>query len=395
MPHRWPAFAISIAFLTVALVASVSAESPTNDTGDSGVAIIAAPAQAIAPDVVVDAQGVLHMVYGEQKNAYYVQSSDNGRTFTAPLKLNNELGVTTTMGERGPKLALGAKDAIHVVWQDLWSPGAHVFPRYTRSRDGGRSFEQPKAVSETWGIDGTTLTADASGNVMVFWHVMDQRKPPVPQATWLYATRSTDNGATFGASEALKIDGLMGLACSMCQMRARVDSNGNFCLAFRAADDNVRDFYVLKGSVNDKTFRTIRINRDEWKIDFCPMCGPEMNLSADGRALAAFMSRNRVYWAVSDADVSKFDLHVATPAEEKDEIYPMAVANRKGDVLFVWQVGPMSTTGRATVKWARYSIDGHFTGRHGTLGQTTSGTKAAIFVGTDDRFYIVTTADSK
>jgi O-glycosyl hydrolase len=372
-----------------------SPQSAKTDAGGSEVVIISAPAQAIAPDVVIDAHGLLHMVYGQQKNAYYVRSSDNGRTFTPPLKLNNELGVTTTMGERGPKLALGAEGVIHAVWQDLWSPGAHVFPRYTRSLDGGRSFEQPRAVSETWGIDGTALTADALGKVMVFWHVMDQRKPPVPQATWLYATRSTDHGATFGTSEALKIDALTGLACSMCQMRARVDSGGNFCLAFRAADDNIRDFYVLKGSGKDNAFRAIRVNRDEWKIDFCPMCGPELNLSADGRLLSAFMSRNRVYWAISDPQVSRFDLHVATPAEEKDEIYPMAVANRKGDVLFVWQVGPMSTTGRATVKWARYSMGGQFTGRQGTLGQTTSGTKAAAFVGADDRFYIVTTAEPK
>lgn len=83
---------------------------------------------------------------------------------------------------------------------------------------------------------------------------------------------------------------------------------------------------------------------------------------------------------------------VATPAPEEDEIYPTALANRKGDVLLVWQVGPMSTTGQATVKWARYSIEGKPTGQEGTVGKTTSATKAMAFVGSDDNFYIVTTA---
>lgn len=52
----------------------------------------------------------------------------------------------------------------------------------------------------------------------------------------------------------------------------------------------------------------------------------------------------------------------------------------------------MSTTGAATVHWATYTSDGKFTGRQGTLGTTTSGTKATAFVDADDNFAIVTTA---
>lgn len=122
------------------------------------------------------------------------------------------------------------------------------------------------------------------------------------------------------------------------------------------------------------------------------MCGPELTVSPDGRQYCAFMSRHRVYWSVSDEHVTGYRLHVATPAPEDDEIYPTAVANRAGFVLLVWQVGPMSTTGKATVKWACYGRDGQPTGQQGTVGTATSGTKATAFVGTDDSFYIVTTA---
>lgn len=69
-----------------------------------------------------------------------------------------------------------------------------------------------------------------------------------------------------------------------------------------------------------------------------------------------------------------------------------AVANRRGEVLFVRQVGPMSMTGKATVKWARYTLDGKPTGQRDTIGGTTSGTKATAFVGGDDNFYLVTAA---
>ena len=87
-----------------------------------------------------------------------------------------------------------------------------------------------------------------------------------------------------------------------------------------------------------------------------------------------------------------YRLHVGTPASEEDEIYPSAVANRQGDVLLVWQVGPMAVEGTATVKWARYDKDGKPTGEAGMVGKSFAGTKATAFVGNDDNFYIVTTA---
>ena len=105
------------------------------------------------------------------------------------------------------------------------------------------------------------------------------------------------------------------------------------------------------------------------------------------------MSSNHVYWAISDSGVNAFSLHVATPLNEMDELYPTAIENNSGKVLMVWQVGPMSVTDSATVKWALYNSDGSFTGQQAVVGRTFSGTKATAFVGTDDNFYIITNAD--
>jgi hypothetical protein len=52
----------------------------------------------------------------------------------------------------------------------------------------------------------------------------------------------------------------------------------------------------------------------------------------------------------------------------------------------------MSTSGTAQVKWALYGKDGSLTGPQGIAGTSFSGTKATAFVGTDDNFYLVTTA---
>jgi len=95
-----------------------AAEKPT-------VNIVQAPAQCLVPDVVIDAQGILHLVYGLEHHACYVRSADNGKTFTPPLKVNSTGMVETKMGERGPKLAVGSDGSIHVVWVDA-SPCARL-----------------------------------------------------------------------------------------------------------------------------------------------------------------------------------------------------------------------------------------------------------------------------
>jgi hypothetical protein len=348
------------------------------------------PQGVLVPDVLMDGAGVLHMVYGLGDDAWYVRSDDNGRTFTSPVKVNTEGKVTLKMGERGPKLALGRKGSIHVVWADQWSPGVKVYPRYSRSLDGGRTFEPPRALALLSGIDGLTVAADEVGNVVAFFHQVSPPQRQIPNAHHLYLVRSTDNGATLGSEERLKVRGTDVLACSMCMMRARMTADGNVCLALRVANDNIRDFFLLRSPVRKNAFTPMRINEDRWLLRTCPMCGPELTLDPAGRMLCAFMSRHHVYW--SALDNGRFTLHVAPPAGEDDEIYPGAFGDGKGHVLLVWQVGPMAVGREATVKWALYGQDGAFSGKQGTVGVSTSGTKATAFVGTDGAFYIITTA---
>jgi hypothetical protein len=380
------------------------------------VRVLTLPEGALVPDVMMDGAGVLHMVYGLGDDAWYVRSADNGQIFSSPVKVNTVGKVTLTMGERGPKLALGQSvmltnartrvwgPSIHVVWADKWSPGVQVYPRYSRSLDGGRTFEPPRALASLSGIDGLTLAADSAGTVVAFFHqVTPGQQLEVPEAHRLYLARSTDNGATFGPEERLKIQGMDDLACSMCLMRARITADANVCLAYRVANDNIRDFFLLRSPKQENAFTPLRVNEDYWELKTCPMCGPELTLDPAGRMLCAFMSRHRVYW--SALDDGRFTLHVATPANENDEIYPAAFGDGKGHgapnaevrvgephVLLVWQVGPMAVGRTAIVKWALYRNDGTFTGKQGTLGVSTSGTKATAFLGADGAFYIVTTA---
>ena len=351
--------------------------------------IIQAPIGSFVPDVVIDKTGLLHMVYAQNNNAYYVNSRDNGATFSTAVKINSSGKVEFKMGERGPKLAVGNDGVIHVVWGDLWSPTDKVYTRYTRSINGGKTFENLKTLSSVDGVDGITVAADGKGNVFCFWHMMLPVQSTIPQATFIHFARSINNGVSFTADTNIRLKSHSGLACSMCMMRARFGTDGKVYVIFRIPENNIRDFYVFKGLPADTSFDMIRVNNDNWNINTCPMVGPEMTVAPDSRFIAAFMSGNKVYWAISDSGVTKFRLHVSTPLNETNEIYPSAIANQRGQVLFLWQVGPMSTSGTSTVKWALYGLDGTYFGKKNTIGTTTSGTKATSFTGSDDNFYII------
>jgi hypothetical protein len=401
MNHTYRNTCLLIVFCLIASASGVPVRGAEIALPD--VRVLSLPEGALVPDVMMETRGVLHLVYGLGDDAWYVRSADNGRTFSPPVKVNAVGKVTLTMGERGPKLALGQggmltanarfrvwEPSIHVVWADQWSPGVQVYPRYSRSLDGGKTFEPPRALASLTGIDGLTVAADDAGTVVAFFHQVSPPQQEIPQAHRLYLARSTDDGVSFGPEERMKIQGMDDLACSMCMMRARITADANVCLALRVANDNIRDFFLLRSPKRENVFTPLRVNEDYWELKTCPMCGPELTLDPAGRMLCAFMSRHRVYW--SALDDGRFKLHVATPAGEDDEIYPAAFGDGKGHVLFVWQVGPMAVGRTATVKWALYGNDGVLSGKQGTIGVSTSGTKATAFVGTDGAFYIVTTA---
>src|SRR5947209_3518263 len=93
------------------------------------------PNDGQVPEVAVDAQGTWHLTYGTGLggNAFYVQSKDNGKTFSKPVRLNQRANTVTAAMERGARIALGKDGIIHVVWLGFYKKGGGAW--YTRSTD--------------------------------------------------------------------------------------------------------------------------------------------------------------------------------------------------------------------------------------------------------------------
>jgi hypothetical protein len=85
------------------------------------ISLVRAPNGGIQPQAVMEAGGTLHVLYyfGDPAGGdlYYVKSTDDGRTWSAPLRVNSETGSAIAAGTiRGGQIAIGRNGRVHVAW---------------------------------------------------------------------------------------------------------------------------------------------------------------------------------------------------------------------------------------------------------------------------------------
>jgi hypothetical protein len=153
---------------------------------------------ARAPTLAVSPAGVhLAWTVGEDPNAdVFIATARDGVTFAAPVTV----GRASTYAD-APKLGVDASGTLHLAFAESASgPFARFDVRYTRSRDGGRTFEESRVVSRPHPADMESAAfpslAIEDSTLHVVWELYpDHREAP----RGLGYVVSRDGGATFTA----------------------------------------------------------------------------------------------------------------------------------------------------------------------------------------------------
>ncbi len=102
-------------------------------------------------------------------NLWVSRSDDNGRSFSQPLHI---AGASEEDPARGPSLATGVDETVHLVWTVGEDSAADI--RHAMSDDAGRSFRDPRMVGRGSGhADAPKIAVDSQGTVHLVYAESD------------------------------------------------------------------------------------------------------------------------------------------------------------------------------------------------------------------------------
>ena len=148
-------------------------------------------------DLALGPQGHLHVAWTEYEGRlWYRRSTDGGASFSEPLPVAGGRGANPA---RGPALAVDDRGAVHLAWTVGEDAAADI--RVATSRDGGRSFGDPRIVDTGSGhADAPKLAVDGRRTV----HVVYAESPTGPSGRYhVRYSRRADGADAFEAPRAI------------------------------------------------------------------------------------------------------------------------------------------------------------------------------------------------
>jgi hypothetical protein len=256
----------------------------------------AEPAIASAPDGSIYVVWVEHLP--ERRADVYVRRFDSEqKPLGEAVRVNPEQGRATAWRGDPPTIKVSPDGSIYVGWTarvDAAQGGANDL-YLSVSRDGGRTFEAPVKVNDdkipaSHGMH--SLDIGKSGRVFLAW--LDERylkqraenqstpvnqpendsgamkHPPAEPNGEVYFAVSSDYGRTFSANKKIA-----GNACPCCKTSMASAPDGRLYLAWRQVlDGDFRHIAVAASADGGSSFEPpVIVSNDQWQINACPVSG--------------------------------------------------------------------------------------------------------------------------
>src|SRR5687768_3673455 len=241
---------IAVVFLAgISTVASASQQhSASEGQNHSDHAGVRSSKPALAVGVALDDNGRLWLAKVENQQLHVSRSEDDGKTFSPPVLVTSEPENILLDGESRPKIAIARDGTILLTWIQALPQKYAGNVRFARSTDVGRSFSAPVTLNDDGRITShrfDSLAIDGSGRVVVGW--LDARdrdhareKGEAFTGVSLYTRQSFDNGATFGRERSMQQH-----TCECCRTGMTWTPHGPVALWRNIFGKNTRDFAIM------------------------------------------------------------------------------------------------------------------------------------------------------
>jgi hypothetical protein len=232
----------------------------------------APPAAPLVATGAFASDGTLWLARVEGGHVEVSASSDLGKTFSAPVRINPEPEKIDANGEARPKVAVGPEGEVFVSYTRRLEKGYTGEVLMSRSSDGGKTFSKPLLLTE--GLSSgrfDTLAVSPTGEVHVFFIGRGETKE-----AGLYQAVSTDRGQTFPAARQVKEN-----VCECCRLALAWDGGTPVVFWRDMLAGSVRDHCVARLDGTKET-AVVRATDDGWTIMACPHHGPAITVGEGG-----------------------------------------------------------------------------------------------------------------
>ena len=259
------------------------------------------------PQIMTSPDGELLLSWTARENGDYnlFVSTWDGDAFSEAVQVNTGPLNTIPIDEMRPAIAIGTEGRVALVWTD------REFDIQTAmSLDGGRSFGAPIRLNQDEGTalqEFPTIAFDPEGVLHAAW--MDPRiaEEGEEEPADLYYAEIRDGVVqekNLTASQESSV-------CGCCLPHIQVESNGNLTITFRNTVDGYRDPFRVVRTPDGAFGEPEPVSPPVWQINLCPIAGPiavgDMTLWFDGstdrrRLLSSFSTDRAPDVVLEDSD---------------------------------------------------------------------------------------------
>ena len=243
---------------------------------------------SLAISLTFDIRGNLWRVF-ERGGLIFVDSShDLGKTFSKPVQVIQNAQQIGSNGEARPKIAISAEGYIYLTWTVALKKPFAGYIWFSRSVDGGKSFEKPYIIHRdraeiTHRFDA--LNVAENGKITVTW--VDKRDLIAAKASGkpyegaaIYYAVSTNQGESFAVEQKLADS-----SCECCRIALTNKPDGTVVAMWRHVfEGGERDHMIAEIPAQyNQTPAPKRATFGRWKIDGCPHHGAALATGGEGK----------------------------------------------------------------------------------------------------------------
>lgn len=282
--------------------------------------------------------GRLWRVVPEKEYIYVDYSTDLGKSFSIPVRINKKPQIIKVSRQNRPDIKVDHAGRIIVIYTAKL--GHTTIQLISISENKGSSFSIPmplsKKVSESISFLGR-LVITPSGKVYAFWlderDRTDWRKPGYSIYSAILDNKNNSKLVNNKIAKSL---------CECCRIAAAFDNKKSqpVLLARFIYPDNIRDHGLIRLSPEGKEPVSWRVTFDKWKIRGCPEQGPAISINKEDEYHIAWFTqgntRKGLFYAYSSDQGTHFSDPLAFGNLDNSPGYPDVLANGK-QIFLTWK----------------------------------------------------------